>query len=252
MSESSITITLGFPLADGRTLVPGPLRYNTDGLATRHNADFVSDPLFEEAYRLAMNTGHVFGPNLHVEWRIYTACWIASNAIRLDGDFVECGVASGMISRAMAHYVGWERHGAKMLWLLDTFAGYPIDQLTDQERAAGLNALEHTYDDSYERVKETFSAYPNVRIVKGQIPGTLAQITSERIAYLHLDCNAVIPERAALAELWDRLVPGAWILMDDYGWTECYQQKIAHDAFAASKGLRIFSMPTGQGILIKP
>ena len=250
--SDTLSFTINFPLADGRTLVQGPLRYNADGLATRHNADFISEPQFNESYKLAMGTGHVFGPNLHVEWRIYTACWVATNAVRLDGDFVECGVASGMISRAIAHYVGWEKHQSKLFWLLDTFAGYPVEQLTTQERQAGLGSLEQTYDDSYDRVAKTFGAFSNVRLVKGKIPDTLEQITSERVAYLHLDCNAVVPERAALEHLWDRLVPGAWLLVDDYGWNECFQQKLAHDEFAESKGLRFFTMPTGQGILIKP
>lgn len=252
MPDDAINITLSFPLADGRTLVQGPLRYNADGLATRHNADFVSDPAFAESYRLAMNTGHDFGPNLHAEWRIYTACWIASNAIFLPGDFVECGVASGMISRAVMHYTSWEKHPEKNFWLLDTYSGYPTEQLTQPEIDAGLARLHSVYSDSYQKVVDTFSAFPNVRIIKGVIPDTLAQVTCERIAYLHLDLNAAVPERAAVETFWDRLVPGGWVLMDDYGWTECINQKRALDDFAATKGLRIFSMPTGQGILLKP
>ena len=250
--SDTLSFTIQFPLADGRTLVQGPLSYNADGLATRHSADFMRDPLFAEAYRLAMSTGHVFGPNLHVEWRIYVGCWIASNAIRLDGDFVECGVASGMLSRAILHYVSWNPQSERLFWLLDTFEGYPVEQLSEAERAAGLTSLTQVYDNSYERVQQTFAAYKSVQIVKGVIPSTLADITSERIAYLHLDCNAAAPERAAIELLWDRLVPGAFILMDDYGWAECINQKMALDAFAASKGLRILSMPTGQGLLIKP
>ena len=46
-----ITLEVKFPLADGRTLVQGPLAYNQDGLATQHNADFMRDPRFLEAYR---------------------------------------------------------------------------------------------------------------------------------------------------------------------------------------------------------
>jgi hypothetical protein len=252
MSTDRIDVTLTFPLPDGRALVKGPLTYNTDGLATKHNADFVRDPLFAAAYGLGASTGHQYGPNLHVEWRVYTACWIASNAIRLPGDFVECGVATGIISRAITHYVGWERFGDRTFWLLDTFDRYPAEQLNAQERQAGLGRLENEYHNSLDGIRKTFADYPNVRIIPGMIPSTLDEVKAEKIAYLHLDCNAVTPERAAIERFWPRLVSGAWILFDDYGWTECINQKVAMDQFAAAHGLSIFSMPTGQGILIKP
>jgi O-methyltransferase len=252
MSEDSLSFSIQFPLADGRTLAQGPFRYNSDGLASRHNADFVAEPTFAEAYRLAMNTGHDFGPNIHIEWRLYTACWIASNAVALPGDFVECGVASGMVSRAIAHYISWEKHPEKTFWLLDTFSGYPQEQLTTAEVDSGLGRLHSVYTDTYQKVISTFSQFANVRIIQGVIPHTLSQVTCERIAYLHLDCNAVVPELASIETFWDRIVPGGWVLMDDYGWTECINQKIALDEFAASKGVRIYSSPTGQGILLKP
>lgn len=227
-------------------------RYNTDRLATAHNADFLVDPLFAEAYRLGASTEHPYGPNMHIEWRVYTACWIASNAIHRPGDFVECGVASGIISRAVAHYISWQDHPDRTLWLLDTFDRYPVEQLTDAERAAGLTRLATHYYNSVDSITRTFAGFPNVRIVPGLIPDTLGEIAAERVAYLHLDLNASTPERAAIEYLWDRLVPGAWVLLDDYGWSECINQKLAMDEFAATKGLRVFSMPTGQGILFKP
>ena len=63
-----ITLEVKFPLADGRTLVQGPLAYNQDGLATQHNADFMRDPRFLEAYRVGMENGR---PGTQVEWRAH-------------------------------------------------------------------------------------------------------------------------------------------------------------------------------------
>jgi hypothetical protein len=57
---------------------------------------------------------------------------------------------------------------------------------------------------------------------------------------------------AAIEFFWHRLVPGAWILLDDYGWSEHALQKKEHDRFAARQGAEILSMPTGQGLMIKP
>jgi O-methyltransferase len=256
MSSDNLTVTLNLalPLADGRTLVQGPLTYNTDGLATRHNADFVRDPSFVEAYRLAMGSGHPFGPDLHVEWRIFLPCWAAYHARHLEGDLVECGVAGGMTAMAVAHYIGLENLPDKTYWLLDTFEGYPTEQLTEAERSIGLAAaFDSLYGrDTYDAVKRNFQKYSNVRLVKGKIPDTLERVTSERIAYLCVDLNAVVPEMAVMEYFWDRLEPGAIVILDDYGWTECINQKIAHDQFAERKGVKIFPVPSGQGMLIKP
>ena len=52
--------------------------------------------------------------------------------------------------------------------------------------------------------------------------------------------------------LWNRLVPGAPVLLDDYAYSGYEWQKVGMDAFATEHGLSILSLPTGQGLLIKP
>ena len=42
--------------------------------------------------------------------------------------------------------------------------------------------------------------------------------------------NIVLPEIAAIEFFWDRLVPGAMVLLDDYGWSTHTAQKLAFDA----------------------
>ena len=115
--------------------------------------------------------------------------------------------------------------------------------MSDAERASGLaDHLEGYYANTYDAVRDSFAAYPNVRLIKGMVPGTLASVTAERIAYLSIDMNAEVPEVAAMEAFWDRLSPGAFVLMDDYGWTPCINQKLALDAFAARKGVAILAL----------
>jgi len=64
--------------------------------------------------------------------------------------------------------------------------------------------------------------------------------------------NCVIPEIAAAEYFWDKLVPGAAIVLDDYGWIGCEEQKYAFNEFAKRKGVPILCLPTGQGLIIKP
>jgi O-methyltransferase len=71
------------------------------------------------------------------------------------------------------------------------------------------------------------------------------------VAYLSIDMNIVLPEIAALEFFWDRLVPGAVVMLDDYGWATHRAQKAAFDAFARAHDAMILSVPTGQGIIIR-
>lgn len=50
-----------------------------------------------------------------------------------------------------------------------------------------------------------------------RLPETLAQIDSERTGYVSIDMNNAAPEIAAGEYLWPRLVAGALVVLDDYG-----------------------------------
>ncbi len=45
---------------------------------------------------------------------------------------------------------------------------------------------------------------------------------------------------------------GALVLLDDYGFYNHIEQKKAFDIFAKKKNVEILTLPTGQGLLIKP
>jgi hypothetical protein len=108
------------------------------------------------------------------------------------------------------------------------------------------------YVQGIEGVRANFSQWKNVSLIEGSIPETLPQIRAKKIAYLHLDMNCSMPEIAAIQFLWERLVPGAFVLLDDYAYYGYLSQKIAMDRFAQEKGVKILSLPTGQGLLVKP
>lgn len=230
---------------------PGtPITFNADGLATVHNADFLLEKKFAEAAELGMATATAFA-GLHLEWRIYVCCWAAAHAARLDGDFVECGVNTGILSRAAMHYIDFAAMPGRKFYLLDTFRGLVPEQLSPEEKAAGLGDNRH-YPDCYAEVCRTFAPFPNAVIVRGVVPETLARIATDRVAYASIDMNCAAPEIAAGEFLWPRMVPGAVIVLDDYGWRPLIAQKRAWDRFADGRGVKILSLPTGQGLLLKP
>jgi macrocin-O-methyltransferase TylF-like protien len=225
--------------------------YDRDGLVSVHNHDFMNDPAFRKAYaRGAQAAG-----DYRWQWRVHIGLWAARTAAKLDGDFVECGVNRGFLSSAIMQMLDWDRTG-KTFYLLDTFAG--LDDRTLREETPEniernrMHLDEGFYVSGIESVRENFSEWTNVCIIQGPVPETLAQIGSNKIAYLHIDMNSAAPETSAFHGLWERLVPGAVILLDDYAFAGYESQKHAMDEAAAAKGIVIASLPTGQGLALKP
>ena len=225
-----------------------PPTYNQDGLITVHNADFMEDRLFQEAYELGAQTGSWQGAK--IQWRVHVLCWAANHAQTLEGDFVECGVNKGGSALSVMYYVNF-RSLPKTFYLLDTFAGFVDEYITEKEKEQGIGRIVQ-FENSFESVVETFKDFANVRIIRGPVPDTLPQVTTSKVAYLSIDMNNVKPEIAAAEYFWDKLVSGAMIVLDDYGWRAHIEQKMAFDKFAQNKGAKILSLPTGQELIIKP
>jgi len=174
----------------------------------------------------------------------------ADKASRLKGDFIECGVNRGGYSRAVMHFVDFPRLG-KTFYLLDTFHGLEDKLISDAERKRGIPQVYSYYEECYEAVCRTFEGFRTV-IVRGVVPETLPSVKAAKVCYLSIDMNCAAPEIAAAEYFWDKLVPGAVIVLDDYGWKIHYEQKEKFDRFAARKGVRVLALPTGQGLIFKP
>jgi O-methyltransferase len=235
----------------GNHKISGRFTYVADGLATTHNCDFIAQERFASAYSVGIDSIRQSRPDLHVEWRVHTACWAASQALKIPGDFVECGVNTGILSRAIVEYVQFDKQADRKFWLLDTYEGIPVEQLTEREHQLERQRMNNKYLHGFEAVQKTFSAFKNVVLVKGKVPDTLPQVKSNKLAYLSIDMNAVVPEIAAAEYFWEKLSPGAFMLLDDYGFAAHIEQKLAFDEFARERGIEIFSIPTGQGLIMK-
>jgi hypothetical protein len=189
-------------------------------------------------------------------WRIHIGLWAAKTASLLDGDFVECGTNKGFLASAIMEYIYWNGLG-KTFYLLDTFSGLALELLTEKEKVIGrIDQNKYHIDNGIftteiESVKENFSEWDNVIIIQGRIPDTLSLVNTERVAFLHIDLNCTVPEIAAIHYFWSRLVTGAIVLLDDYAYHGYEPQYEGMEAFATETGVKIASLPTGQGLLIK-
>jgi hypothetical protein len=155
------------------------------------------------------------------------------------------------------HYLQWDKLG-KTFYLLDTFSGLDSRYVLPQEVDEGI--LEKNkklfeigfYTEVIHSVIQNFSEWKNISIISGSIPVTLLQVKTNSIAFLHIDMNCAPPEIAALEYFWEKLVQGAPVLLDDYAYHDYHHQKYAMDKLAKRLGVCIASLPTGQGLIIKP
>lgn len=221
--------------------------YAQDGLHSLHCADFMKDKRFAKAYAAGEATGSWSGATVH--WRAYIACWLAERASSLGGDFIECGVNRGGISRAIVSYLGAKLQGRRF-YLLDTFQGIPVSILSDREMRHNKYFKEN-YTECYQDVLNTFREFPEVSVVRGLVPDTFIEVESEQFCFTHIDMNNAISEIAAAEYLWPRLVPGGFMLLDDYGWQINVDQRQAFDRFATERNMTVLALPTGQGLLMK-
>ncbi|MEZ0277348.1 MAG: TylF/MycF/NovP-related O-methyltransferase, partial [Roseimicrobium sp.] len=227
----------------------GPPVYFHDGLATWiRNLDALESPEFVSAYMRGMNSGHKMGRpkgsdlDIHIEWRAHMALWAASHAKGLEGDFVECGVNTGIMSIAICTYLDFNSLD-KDFYLFDTYRGIPEEQMSADEKETRIPHNKLFYEECFEAVQRNFATWPRCHLVRGMIPDTLTEVNIEKVAYLHIDLNIAAPERAALEFFWDKVVSGGVILFDDYGSPLFREQYLSANEFAASKGVMIATLP---------
>ncbi len=227
--------------------------YNEDNLATDHWLS--TDARFEAAYQRAIDMG--LAVSTTVKWRAHVACWAARRGAKLGGAFVECGVNRGFLSRVIIEYLG----DVPNFYLLDTYNGFDEKTLSANQITA-LKAWHveagkagdwqnGMYEECYQDVVRAFSDKPQVKIIRGTVPDTLPLVTEDKIAYLSIDMNCAGPEIAAVDYFWPKLVPGATVVLDDYGWAGHTEQREAFDEWSIRNGVPLLSLPTGQGLLVK-
>lgn len=165
--------------------------------------------------------------------------WKLSRAIdaqRVEGDIVECGVWNGGTAALM---VLANRRDDRHVWLFDSFAGFPKPGEKDVPGTIGIQ--EGEWKGSLPRVKRLFAqiGLPEARthIVPGWFKDTLPVSSIRQIALLHLDADLYDSVKLSLECFYDRLSPGGYVVLDDYGfWPGC---RTAVDEFLQSRGLQV-------------
>ncbi|MFO1316723.1 MAG: TylF/MycF/NovP-related O-methyltransferase [Burkholderiales bacterium] len=225
-------------LAEAMTQVVEPGYHFGDNLFTwARNNSMLDDHAFVAAWQANVETD----ADRAIVWRRYVLACAGYHAIHLDGDFVECGAYTGVGIKTVVDYLGGAAF-PKRFWAYDLFV---------HDERMPHHAMPDHGPELEARVRHRFHAYPQVKIFAGRIPEVLRGQSPERIAYLHIDLNNADGEVAALEALFDRVVPGGLVILDDYEWSLYRPQKLAEDAWFDAREYRVMPLPTGQGLVIK-
>jgi len=222
-------------------------RYDSDGLQSLHNHEFLKDPRFQKALARGLQADPGLG---FMTWRLHVALWAASHAMKLTGDFVECGVNRGFLSSAIMNYLDWNRYD-RTFFLFDTFQGIATELLSSAEIDAGRLDHNEQFVECHEDAVRNFSEFQRVKLVRGRVPESLPTVEIERVAYLSLDMNCAQADAEAFEHFWPRLAPGAVVLLDDYAYHGFEATYTCFNGLASRYNVPILSLPTGQGLILK-
>jgi O-methyltransferase len=110
----------------------------------------------------------------------------------------------------------------RRVWVADSFAGLPLPDPEKYPADAGDD--HHTYPMlavSLEEVTANFEAYgvldDQVRFLKGWFRDTLPSAPIEKLAVMRLDGDMYESTMDGLVNLYPKLSPGGFVIIDDYG-----------------------------------
>lgn len=161
------------------------------------------------------------------------------------GAFVECGVWKGGCVALMG-FVAEQAKSGRKIWLFDSFEGLPAPGKKDTADKDGVSPEDHTNKciASMEDVEKIFFSIlklnrKNIVIRKGWFENTIPGAEKEigPIAILRLDADWYESTKGCLDNLYDRVISGGYVIIDDYGfWEGC---KKAVDEFLERRKLNV-------------
>jgi hypothetical protein len=162
----------------------------------------------------------------------------------LDGDVIEVGCWKGGCSKIIR-----DNSQFGELFAFDTFSGLPALGDEDNRHALG----EGFYSDAiYEDVKEYLGG-EGVQVVRGKFPDSKPKGFGKRkLKFAHIDVNLYEYTLKSLKVLYQMMLPGGVIVLDDYKKDSCRGVEKAVEAFARNKKIVMFQ-PYGidQCIIVK-
>lgn len=150
-----------------------------------------------------------------------------------------------MLARLLSEYT---RYQGNQLHLFDTFEGMP-----ETDERLDIHADGDFADCSLERVEERVRNFGTglVELHQGLIPETFSGLESHRIAFAHIDVDIFRSVQDCCEFIYPRLVPGGFMVFDDYGFESCPGTRRAVDDYFVHRPEFPLVLPTGQALVFK-
>lgn len=221
--------------------------FSGDGfITTRKYGGFDSD--FERRFEQALTykipeSLHRYS---HIKWRAHFYETFALNSLGLEGELVELGVWYGFLANLVCNNDTF-RTSKKNFHLVDAFG------FSETEAHYIGRKSKKFREDIFETVQDRFQNL-NVVFHRGFIPEILASredFLPEKICFLSMDLNNLKTEQAGLEFLWDRVVRGGYVYIDDYSGNDYEETRNFYDEFALNNNCRILKTPFSAAIMQK-
>jgi O-methyltransferase len=140
---------------------------------------------------------------------------------RIPGDFIETGVWRGGSTIFMRAVLKAYDISDKRVWVADSFEGLPAPN--EKAYPADKGDIHHTIDElkvTLDSVKNNFSKYnlldDQVIFLKGWFRDTLPLAPFEKLSLVRLDGDMYESTMDAMVNLYPKLSPGGFLIVDDY------------------------------------
>lgn len=165
----------------------------------------------------------------------------------LPGELAECGCYVGTSAFFIAQA---STHGK--LYLFDSFQGLSDPDAADKSIAADVMPWSvGDLSTSEATLRHNLARYGSIEVLPGWIPERFNEVADRQFRLVHIDVDLYQPTRDSLNFFYPRLVRGGVIVMDDYGFQTCPGAMRAAQELAASNGVGILHLATGQGVITK-
>ena len=175
---------------------------------------------YENGFYLTCETGRIGKFLNHLE--------IYKKVINLPGDILEFGVYKGTsFVRLISFRDLLEHNNSRKVIGFDAFGKFPDELVLDSDKefvdrfegAGGFGVSKEELQKHLENKKTT-----NFKLIEGDIKHTLPQYIKDnpslKVALLHIDVDVYEPTKLILENLWERIVKGGVLMLDDYGTVE--------------------------------
>lgn len=214
-----------------------------------HNRDF-----FFEMQKHSMHLRTEFFSRQLAIYELY------KKTMDLPGSVVEFGVRNGanffFLSRLLEVFHPAQRHdgiSSRHIYGFDTFSGFPQISREDQAPTSwhemhegGISGDRDIFFHDFKRFKEQSPIASRLHIIEGDVMETWSVFLQEqpgvRFSFVYFDLDIYAPTKFLLETIWDKCVPGAIVVFDEFGLKEFPGESLAADEFFQEKNVQYRSI----------